>query len=631
MQNEGTSMRGNPVKPASNSNATVLQAPASSQHDQIMAALDTLGIKLIKSEAEREMLKKLVEDARQHTQKLEKALESSRTDPTEAKKELDKSRREIDQSRTSQDRLDEKVKEAQAQMVRLARRIEADDQKRSRLQRRMERLETVAEEAQAALQSRAMVLLTDRSLAESSGMPYLPATGAMPPMAVNNNAPAMLAAPALENGAIGADAAPAQWWKRPLTLNGSTAIAAALLALGMGWLISQSLTQPPAIAVLRDGTLARVNLKTGVVEPLTFKTQPISNTATSAASLKTADAATDTQAAAAPADAGAQAPLTATASAALRPAELERLMPRDKNIPAALKDLQDKAYNGQAESQHDLAALYTAGQGVKQDYSRAAFWFGQAAQQGVANAAYNLGVLFHQGLGTKQDINRALDWYRLAALQGHPEAQYNLGIAYIEGIGTRYNPQLAAAFFQNAALGGIVEAAYNLGLILENGLLGEPQPQKAALWYRAATDRGSLEARNALGQLALRLGQDQSQAGLLSDGTSLATFMTSPQDAAPESADNTAAMAKLNAAAAGIGEGIPSRDQVLTAQVQEQLNRRNLYSGAQDGSMNGKTADAIKSYEKGNGLTVDGKPSPTLLAKMLKESTAQGEAQTASN
>jgi TPR repeat protein len=112
--------------------------------------------------------------------------------------------------------------------------------------------------------------------------------------------------------------------------------------------------------------------------------------------------------------------------------------PRDESLSDSLKELQDKAYAGTAEAQHDLAALYTAGSGVKQDYKRAAYWFDQAAGAGVANAAYNLGVLHHQGLGVEKNIQKALDWYRLAALKGHPEAQYNLGIAYIEGIGTKY-------------------------------------------------------------------------------------------------------------------------------------------------------------------------------------------------
>lgn len=622
MQNDATPLRVTTGKPANTSNsATSMAVQANTQHDQIMAALDTLGIKLIKSEAEREMLKKLVEETRLQAQRLEKALETSRTELASAKKDLDTGRKEIETAKSKQDVMNERVKEAQSQVVRLARRIEADDQKRSRLTRRMERLETVAEEAQAALQARAMVLLTDRTVAEASGMPYLPATGDMPAIGYSGNNNARMQGQNLtvsDAGTIemGGDMnAPAPWHRRKSSLSNTTAMVAAAAAVIFGWAISQSLNQPPAIAVLNDGTLARVNLKTGAVEPLTFNTKQLS------APKADTDAAT-APAATAPQTAQPATPATVTANGQPKPtmAELEAMQPRDTAIPAALGDLQAKAYQGQAEAQHDLAALYTAGQGVKQDYARAAFWFRQAAAQGVANAAYNLGVLYHQGLGTTQNVALALDWYRLAALAGHPEAQYNLGIAYIEGIGTRYNPQLAASFFQSAALGGIVEAAYNLGLILENGLLGEPQPQKAALWYRAASDRGSLEARNALGQLALRLGEDQGKAGLLPDGTGLQKLMRSDADQA-ENTDGLAAIRQLEATSGGITQGIPGIDQVMTAQVQEQLNRRNLYSGSQEGTMGGKTGDAIRSYQKSNDLTVDGKASSALLRFMLEQST----------
>jgi len=178
----------------------------------------------------------------------------------------------------------------------------------------------------------------------------------------------------------------------------------------------------------------------------------------------------------------------------------------DAALPAGLRDMESKAFKGDAEAQHDLAAIYTAGQGgVQQDFEKAGFWFRAAADQGVANARYNLGVLYHQGLGVPRDLDRALYWYREAGKRGHPEAQYNLGIAHIEGIGTEYDPRRAAVFFERAARGGIMEAAYNLGLIHENGLLGKPDPQEALVWYKMAADKGSPDAKAAMEQLAKSL------------------------------------------------------------------------------------------------------------------------------
>ncbi len=186
--------------------------------------------------------------------------------------------------------------------------------------------------------------------------------------------------------------------------------------------------------------------------------------------------------------------------------DLKKSMRPDATLPAAAQSIESKAYDGTPEAQHDLAAIYTAGQGgVRQDYERAAFWFGQAANRGIPNAQYNLGVLYHQGLGVKTDINKAIDLYKQAASAGHPEAQYNLGIAYIEGIGVPYDARKAADNFESAAGKGVAEAAYNLGLIYENGLLGKAQPDVALKWYKSAADAGNPEAKEALAELAKNL------------------------------------------------------------------------------------------------------------------------------
>lgn len=193
-------------------------------------------------------------------------------------------------------------------------------------------------------------------------------------------------------------------------------------------------------------------------------------------------------------------------SAEKGPGDVRARIAPDAALPKLVAAIEEKALDGNAEAQHDLAAIYTAGHGgVKQNFERAAMWFREAADNGIANARYNLGVLYHQGLGVKRDLGKALYWYREAATLSHPEAQYNLGIAYIEGIGTEYNAPMAASYFQRAANNGIMEAAYNLGLIYENGLLGEADTNQALLWYKVAADQGSADAQNAIKQLSKQL------------------------------------------------------------------------------------------------------------------------------
>ena len=282
--------------------------------------------------------------------------------------------------------------------------------------------------------------------------------------------------------------------------------------------------------------------------------------------------------------------------------ELEKLMRPDSSLPAAAKNIETQAYGGIKEAQHDLAAIYTAGQGgVKQDYARAAFWFHQAANQGVGNAAYNLGVLYHQGLGVKPDMKEAIKWYQQAAALGHPEAEYNLGIAYIEGVGVAYDPVKAADNFERAAKQNITEAAYNLGLIYENGLLGKPEPDQALKWYKTAADAGSPEAKEALTELAKNLKINVEDVNRVADGVKT---QERHSEAAPAKAEP---------------QSFAGDNRALTAQVQEYLMKAGLYPGPADGSQNAITSDAIRSYQSANNMPADGRVSQELLAHMLAD------------
>jgi len=297
-------------------------------------------------------------------------------------------------------------------------------------------------------------------------------------------------------------------------------------------------------------------------------------------------------------------------------------MQRDASLPNVIKSVEEQAFEGIGEAQHDLAAIYTAGHGgVKQDYSKAAFWFEKASENGIANASYNLGVLHHQGLGFEADVKEAMGWYKDAAAKGHPEAQYNLGIAYIEGIGVPYDPVTASNYFENAANNGVMEAAYNLGLIYENGLLGDAQPDRALLWYKTAADQGSPEAKQALNDLANTLGIKASDVNSIVDdmrGVPDTTANTPPQKETSLIQQQTNVTDFANNAA---GQGI-------IAQIQEYLMRAGLYPGPADGIDGALTQDAIRSYQSSHGMQTDGEPSETLLGHMLGNSNQSAVFQT---
>lgn len=275
----------------------------------------------------------------------------------------------------------------------------------------------------------------------------------------------------------------------------------------------------------------------------------------------------------------------------------------DGSLPAQVKEIETAAFSGNAEAQHDLAAIYIAGHaGIKQNYEQASLWFDEAAHNGIANARYNLGVLYHQGIGVKQDVDMAFQWYETAADLGHPEAQYNLGIAHIEGIGVPYNPQKAAGYFEAASDGGVMEAAYNLGLIYENGLLGKSQPDTALMWYKRASDKGSPEAKAALEQLANALGMKISDVNRLIEGMET---LGSQKSAAQKKTTKSAARALA-----------PNQQLSTVAQVQKELMALGLYPGPVDGLKGALTADAVRTYQSRNSLTVDGQINENLLMHM---------------
>lgn len=299
----------------------------------------------------------------------------------------------------------------------------------------------------------------------------------------------------------------------------------------------------------------------------------------------------------------------------------ERMQP-DKTLPDQIKKVEEQAFAGVGEAQHDMGALYIAGRDpVKKDLTRAVFWFQEAADNGIANAKYNLGVLYHQGIGVKSDLSKALDLYSEAASLGHPEAQYNLGIAYIGGIGYPYDPAKAATNFESAANAGVMEAAYNLGLIYENGLLGKPQPDEALMWYKEAADKNSPEAKAALDQLAQSLGISVSEVNRIVEAVrsakkkGAANTASQEQPVKPKTANSAPKPAPAPYPDTGIKTGSETTSrQNLIADIQAELMRRGLYPGPVDGKTGPVTTDAIRTYQSAaNMQIVDGTPTQELL------------------
>ncbi len=623
------------------SNGAVPAVPASpTQQIQIVRLLRDLGDRLRQSEKEREILwreldscRKILTDIEDKTSKTEKAfltIESKmNARPEEEKAQADEFRKAIEDKisalETTTGSAVLRLEDAISENGKLTRRVEQITQDKARLLRKMETMEETLTQTQDALKAKALVLLTDQALAHKTGLPQTPAWNGNDTLRTQNAAAA----------AAGESAAP--WWKTQTSFNMNKGTLASLIVLGLavGWGLSRadlpsfSFSRPEASAPSQD-SLARPNAadtaatekdQTSLMNDIAKMANQIEPGTPAPSDAMTSGEAQELAVAAEKKAVGDFEDQAISGSPSAR-------VKADSKLPAAVKAIETKAFAGDAEAQHDLAAIYTAGHaGVKTNYIKASEWFTEAAHNGIANAQYNLAVLYHQGLGVKQDTKKAIELYRVAAAGNHPEAQYNLGIAHIEGIGADYNPQIAAYYFQKAAAGGVVEAAYNLGLIQENGLLGEAQPDEAVFWYTLAANRGNAQASEALEQLTKQLDLSKAQVDQIFDRLSAQKpeyLKSLGVDAkAAKAAENKAVEKAVPAAKArAVSEkpvpvAAPAFDPVIVAQIQEQLIRLGLYSGSADGTSDAATQDAVKSYQSMNKLKVDGKPTEDILVHML--------------
>lgn len=649
---------------------------------QILRLLQDLGERLRRSEAERETLwreldrtQKLLVDIQDHSGKAEKAfisLENQIARREKLTQDLIDRQAEIEQIQKDQteahakvaSRLDTlettagsaivRIEDALTEASKLSRRLEQISQDKARLLRKIETMEETLTTTQDTLKAKALVLLTDQTIAARTALPQSPALTDAESTRIQarmsqaaEKAASFPAAPdaptplptALTQGQIDARGGVAAWWSRQTwRASALTGVPLVILALAAGWGFSR-MNMPsvaPVSVPVPSTTATDISDVDAVVKQAAVDPSVLNNIEPGALDDEGADAPTS-----------AADPVTSEDYARARADEKKALdefmaeagsldaivgeIKPDAKLPKVAQDIEKKAFEGNAESQHDLAAIYTAGHaGVKTNYARAAQWFRAAAVQGVANAQYNLGVLYHQGLGVKQDTEKAIRLYRVAANQQHPEAQYNLGIAHMEGVGADYNPHRAAAYFEDAAKGGIVEAAYNFGLIQENGLLGESRPEDALFWYKTAADRNNAQAREAYKQLVKQMDITDDAAQAIVDKISplypdvlrapVKKEPALPVDLSPRQEKQAVEKpAKKEAAAAAPVKPASAYDPVIVSQIQEQLMQLGLYPGPADGENNPLTQDAVRSYQSVNNMAVDGRPTEDVLVHMLAQ------------
>jgi len=107
----------------------------------------------------------------------------------------------------------------------------------------------------------------------------------------------------------------------------------------------------------------------------------------------------------------------------------------------------------------------------------------QKAENGDAAAQYNLAECYASGLGIEKNDNEALKYYIQAANQDYSDAQHELGWWYFNGTCVDENILEAKKWFERGANNGDVACMRALGIVYYLGFNGKAYPDEAfRLW-----------------------------------------------------------------------------------------------------------------------------------------------------
>ncbi len=92
------------------------------------------------------------------------------------------------------------------------------------------------------------------------------------------------------------------------------------------------------------------------------------------------------------------------------------------------REFSNKANQGDAEAQYQLARIYFEANGVDQSDKKGEFWVRKAAEQGHAQAQSDLGELYATGqlMIIKKNLVEADKWFILSSRQGNGRGMRNM-------------------------------------------------------------------------------------------------------------------------------------------------------------------------------------------------------------
>ncbi len=263
------------------------------------------------------------------------------------------------------------------------------------------------------------------------------------------------------------------------------------------------------------------------------------------------------------------------------------------------------AASGNPTAQFEVAARYTEGKIVEQDFRKAAYWYQKSAAKGLAPAQYRLGTFYEKGRGVPKDRAAARIWYERAAEKGNAKAMHNLAVIYANPPGGNPNFAKAAVWFRNAAELGLSDSQFNLGILNERGLGVPKNMPEAYKWFSIAAQNGDRGARDRLAVTEAKINSD----ALLR--TKLDVEIWTPKD--QDRSANVVTSPKGGWESRPVVAVDSDATVRMIADAQSLLNEMGYQAGPPDGVLGPRTRDAIRAFQRKRGVAATGSVTTQLL------------------
>lgn len=161
----------------------------------------------------------------------------------------------------------------------------------------------------------------------------------------------------------------------------------------------------------------------------------------------------------------------------------------------ALSILTTAAERGNDRARFRLGVMYVNGEGVDQDYGKAADWFKRTYEDPWSlmriDGQVAMGILHHNGLGVPRDYVKACYLFEEAANIGNPFKVYNFEKEPISNLSVRPGLKESLAWFREAAGEDDAGAQFCLAVAYFRGLTVDKDQAQVIYWLEKAARLGN--------------------------------------------------------------------------------------------------------------------------------------------